>query len=94
MEDAIYAFLGGLILDLAILIEAGRGSKLKRPDFKDWYVWLWLIGYPLIGSILAGLYGMKHSISEMQAGYIGLSAPSIVKAIASGNLSELQKITG
>jgi hypothetical protein len=94
MENAIYAFLGGLILDFAILIEAGRGPKLKRPDFGDWYVWLWLVGYPLIGSIIAGLYGIKHPLSEIQAGYIGLSAPSIVKAIASGNLSELQKITG
>ena len=80
----LYAFLGGIAVNLLSLTELRSIPKPKRPEtFSDWIYCLWFFGVPIVGGFLAYVYQNSDvSLTPLLAVNIGASAPLILKSIA------------
>ena len=84
MPPFLYAFIGGLALNLIQLAELYRIPKMDRPEtFRDPLYYAQLIGLPAIGGFL--VYAYEHSgtmLSPILAINVGASAPAILKSLS------------
>lgn len=82
----IYAAFGGFAINLLNLIELRNVPKERRPDFKDWLYWLTFLAWPFLGAGLAFVYLQSNmKLEPILALNVGLSAPLILKSMASAN---------
>src|SRR6185312_2980615 len=75
-------FFGGLLGDFVLIWEARTSGTAPTYTKKPFY-WICVLGMALSGGVLAILYGVVE-VQAFLALNIGLSAPLILKALASG----------
>lgn len=80
----LYAFCGGIAVNLISLTELRSIPKTQRPQtFSDWIYCLWFFGVPIVGGFLAYAYqNSSINLSPILAINIGASAPLILKSLA------------
>ena len=82
----VMAFLGGLTTDILQLIEVSKTPRNRRPNFKDKLYWFPYIAWPLLGALLAFVYLTSDiTLRPILAFQVGLSAPMIIRSLASAN---------
>lgn len=88
MSDAVwFAIIGGFVVNILGLAELRNVPKPKRPDFKDWLYWLPFVAWPGCGGLLVAAHEWDDAVqfSALLAFNVGLSAPLILRAMASVN---------
>lgn len=75
-------FAGGLLGDLVLIWEA-RTTGAPPAHTKSFFYWACVIGMAIAGGLLATLYGIVETQAFLALN-IGVSAPLILKALASG----------
>ena len=80
----LYAFFGGIAVNLLSLTELRNIPKPQRPEtFSDWIYCLWFFGVPVIGGFLAYAYqNSSMNLTPLLSINIGASAPLILKSLA------------
>jgi hypothetical protein len=79
-----YAAGGGLLVNVLGLLELGKVPKEQRPNFSDWLYWLPFAVWPVAAFALAHAYSTSGAtMSALLSLNVGLSAPLIIKAMAS-----------
>jgi len=87
------AFLGGVTLDLLNLAELQHVPKERRPNFKDVFYWLPYVIWPFLGAFLGYFYDDASApLGKIVAFQIGLSAPLILRALASAVPRQTQQV--
>ena len=89
----VYAFFGGIAINLINLTELRNMPRLSRPEtFSDPIYVLWFFGMPILGSVLAYAYQMSEiSLTPIIAINVGASAPVILKSFAAAFPSQIEK---
>lgn len=78
----IVAMFGGLTVNLLNMVELLNVPKDRRP-FKDLLYWACFCIWPILGGVLGYMYNETASIGKLVAFHIGLSAPLILRTMAS-----------
>ena len=83
-EMDLYSGSGGLLINVLSLLELAKLRPENRPSFRDWLYWLPFLVWPVAGIGLARAYAASGSnLSLLLALNVGLSAPLIIRAMAS-----------
>lgn len=82
----LFAFFGAIGMQLLGLMELKNVPKTQRPDFKDIFYWLPFIVGPILGGglVMAYIYPAE-TLKPLVAINIGISAPLILKSMATIN---------
>lgn len=79
----IFAYFGGISINMLILAELRNIKRSERPEtFSDPIYTFWFFGIPVLGGILAIAYQMSNfNLTPLLAINVGASAPLVLKAL-------------
>ena len=87
------ASIGGLLVNILNLVELQNIPKERRPNFQDIIYWIPYLVWPITGAILVIAYQASgYDVKGVLALNIGLSAPLIIKSMATSKFKEPEKI--
>lgn len=79
-----YEGVGGFIVNVLNLLELPNVPKERWPDLKSPFYWMAFIVWPILGGFLVHLYLASGCVfNPLLSFHIGLSAPLIIRAMAS-----------
>ena len=91
-EPIYLAAFGALGVQLLALMELFKVQKNRRPDFRNIIYWLPFLIHPLLGAGLGYVYfGDEIQVDRMLAIHIGISAPLIIRTMATVVPNQFQK---
>lgn len=83
-QAVVLAFCGGIALDFLYILEIPNIPPDRRPNLKSPIYWLQYGFWPILGGFLGFIYDDEHNhLSRVVAFQIGLSAPLIIRSLAS-----------
>jgi hypothetical protein len=89
MITFLYAFAGGLCINLIRLFELTRSDEraATRLIVRDPIYWVQFFLTPLVGGLLAIAYGVETKLPPLLAFHIGVSTPMLIKTVLTTPLS-------